>query len=190
MVLEDVSRMERLLTGVREISRIDSGGEESGGGTSAVGEGTPDVRQIVERVLQAFRLRATAPGFATLSGEPAPVRQCRRQRALQMVENLVDNAAGFSPEGGCVLVEVGTDGPFTLLRVSDEGPGLPEEHAGRIFDRFFSFRPGEDKGAHAGLGLAIVKSIAESCGGSVRAFNLPAGGACFEVRVPPSYSRR
>ncbi len=71
-----------------------------------------------------------------------------------------------------------------LLRVSDDGPGIPAEHAERIFDRFFSFRPGEDRAHHAGLGLAIVKSIATSHGGSVRAFNLPEGGACFEVTVP------
>jgi signal transduction histidine kinase len=51
------------------------------------------------------------------------------------------------------------------------------------------FRPGEDKGEHAGLGLSIVKSIAESHGGSVRAFNREQGGASFEVRLP-GYSSR
>ena len=189
IALGDVSRMERLLEGVRDISRIDSGGSVRGGAAAPDAE-TPDVRQIVERVLQGFRMRVDGARVLYAVEGPGQGAAVPPQRFLQMVENLVDNAAGFSPKGGRVLVEVGTDGPFTLLRVSDQGPGLPEEHAQRIFDRFFSFRPGEDKGAHAGLGLAIVKSIAESHGGSVRAFNLPSGGACFEVRVPPSYSRR
>ena len=79
---------------------------------------------------------------------------------------------------------VGREGGFVVIHVSDEGPGFPEEHRSRIFDRFFTFRPGEEKGSHAGLGLSIVKSIAESHGGAVGAANLPHGGACFEVRLP------
>jgi signal transduction histidine kinase len=54
----------------------------------------------------------------------------------------------------------------------------------RIFDRFFSDRPGSSAGSHAGLGLAIVRSIVENSGGSVTAENLPRGGACFLVRLP------
>jgi two-component system sensor histidine kinase ChvG len=100
------------------------------------------------------------------------------------VENLVDNAAGFSPPGGTVRVSVERAAGFVVIRVCDDGPGIPAEHRGRIFDRFFSFRPGEEKGVHAGLGLAIVKAIAEGHGGAVRADNRDAGGACFEVRLP------
>jgi len=144
MVLEDVSRMERLLTGVREISRIDSG--------TADGEG-------VSAWLPPGRLE-------------------------QAVENLVDNAAGFSPPGGVVGISVGKDAGWAVLRVSDDGPGILREHRDRIYDRFFSFRPNEKKGAHAGLGLSIVKAIAESHGGSVAVLDPQRGGACFEVRFP------
>ncbi|HVO40460.1 MAG TPA: ATP-binding protein [Spirochaetia bacterium] len=183
MALSDVNRMERLLDGVRDISRIDSGdgGGEAGG---AAPETTADVCQIAERVLEAFRMRMDGGRVRfSLLGRSVPAA-VTPQRIQQLIENLVDNAAGFTREGGRVLVEVRSEGPMTLLRVSDEGPGIPAEHAERIFDRFFSFRPGEDRARHAGLGLAIVKSIATGHGGSVRAFNLPERGACFEVRVP------
>jgi signal transduction histidine kinase len=105
-------------------------------------------------------------------------------RLEQVVENLVDNAAGFSPPRGVVRISVGKDAGWVVLRVSDEGPGVLPEHRERIFDRFFSFRPNEEKSAHAGLGLSIVKAIAESHGGSVSVLEQQRGGAVFEVRFP------
>ena len=198
MVLEDVSRLERLLTGVREISRIDSG--------SADGEGaaTVDVKEIAARVVGSARRRGNG-GEVTfvVDGEGASA-WIPPGRLEQVVENLVDNAVSFSPAGGTVRVTVGKDNGFAVLRVADEGPGVPRENRDRIFDRFFSFRPREKKSAHAGLGLSIVKAIAESHGGAVALADQPAAekngekaggqagggtGACFEVRLPSSASR-
>ncbi|MGA2976655.1 MAG: ATP-binding protein [Spirochaetia bacterium] len=178
MVLEDVRRLERLLTGVREISRIDSGAVEQGAEESA------DAREIAGRVIEAARRRSNGrPVSFVIEGESARA-WVPPERLEQVVENLVDNAAGFSPPGGTVRVSVERAAGFVVIRVCDDGPGIPAEHRGRIFDRFFSFRPGEEKGVHAGLGLAIVKAIAEGHGGAVRADNRDAGGACFEVRLP------
>ncbi len=184
MAMGDVNRMERLLSGVREISLIDSDG--NGGRPAGSADDPPvtdDVRLIAERVIGARRIRNPSAVAFRLEGlrraAAAPPR-----RVIQVLENLIDNAVSFSPPGGCLLVEIAADGRWTILRVSDEGPGIPVEHLDRIFERFFSFRPGEEKGDHAGLGLAIVKSIAEGCGGAVRGINRPGGGACFEVRLP------
>ena len=178
MVLEDVSRMERLLTGVREISRIDSGSVDGESNTAV------DVKEIAERVVNAARRRPSGTSVTfVVEGDGATV-WLPPGRLEQVVENLVDNAAGFSPPGGVVRVWVGKADGFAVLRVRDDGPGIPPEHRERIFDRFFSFRPHEKKGAHAGLGLSIVKAIAESHGGTVVADNLPDRGASIEVRFP------
>ncbi|HUI72452.1 MAG TPA: ATP-binding protein [Spirochaetia bacterium] len=182
MALDDVSRMERLLSGVREISRIDAGTEDEGFSITA------DLRLLAERAVAAQRLREHQEVRFRVAG-PHVGAVIPPQRALQVLDNLIDNALSFSPAGGEVRIEVSEEAQQTRIRVSDEGPGILPEHAERIFERFFSFRPGEENGHHAGLGLAIVKSIAESCGGSVRAFNRPARGACVEVRLP-AYSRR
>ncbi len=186
MAMGDISRMEKLLTGVREISRIDSGVDGDAGDECGT---TDSIKLIAERAVSAQRLRSAREVNVCVRGQAGVGAAVSPHRVLQIVENLIDNAEGFSPPGGSLLVEVGADGAQALIRVSDEGPGIPAEHAGRIFDRFFSFRPGEDKGEHAGLGLSIVKSIAESHGGSVRAFNRERGGASFEVRLP-GYSSR
>ncbi len=188
MALTDVNRMERLISGVREISRIDSGAEDGSPGQRADVPVTEDVRLMAERVIGNLSPRVPRAVSFFVEG-PHVGAAVSPQRVAQILQNLLDNALSFSPAGGRLLLEVQADGRATLLRVSDEGPGIPPEHMGRIFDRFFSFRPGEEKGEHAGLGLSIVKSIAEGHGGSVRAFNLAGGGACFEVRLP-AYSSR
>ena len=178
MVLEDVSRMERLLTGVREISRIDSGSVD-GEKDAAV-----DVKEIALRVVSAARRRSNGSSVTfVVDGEGASA-WLPPGRLEQVVENLVDNASGFSPPGGEVRVSIAKADGFAILRVRDQGPGIPREHTERIFDRFFSFRPQEKKGAHAGLGLSIVKAIAESHGGTVAVSTPPDGGASFEVRLP------
>jgi two-component system, OmpR family, sensor histidine kinase ChvG len=190
MVLEDVSRLERLLTGVREISRIDSGAAEAEGGRAV------DVKEIAARVVSSARRRGNGGEVTFVVEGEGAAAWIPPGRLEQVVENLVDNAVSFSPAGGVVKVTVGKDDGFAVLRVSDQGPGVPSENRGRIFDRFFSFRPGEKKGTHAGLGLSIVKAIAESHGGAVGLADPPpaspqgsagtACGACFVVRLPSS----
>ncbi len=177
MVIEDVSRMEKLLAGVREISRIDSGAADEGP------QSPVDVREIARRVVDSSRMRSNGKGL-TYTVEGGVVVQIPPGRLQQVLENLLDNAAGFSPDGGAVRVSLLREGGSAVIRVFDDGPGIPKEHLERIFDRFFSFRPGEEKGAHSGLGLSIVKAIAESYGGCVVVSNLPERGACFEVRLP------
>jgi len=193
MVLEDVSRLERLLTGVREISRIDSGTAD------AEGPAAVDVKEIASRVVGSARRRAAAGEVSfVVDGEGAPA-WVPPGRLEQVVENLVDNAVSFSPAGGVVRVTVASEDGFAVIHVSDDGPGVPPENRDRIFDRFFSFRPQEKKGTHAGLGLSIVKAIAEIHGGAVVLAPGSQGGsqggrgqstgACFEVRLPSSSPR-
>ena len=90
-------------------------------------------------------------------------------------------------------IDLSRAGDEALIRVRDRGSGLPPEHMGQIFERFFSYspagrrddaacRPADD---HSGLGLSIVKSVVEGYGGGVSARNRGGGGgACFEVRLP------
>lgn len=75
------------------------------------------------------------------------------------------------------------DDRSVFVRVRDRGPGIPEENLSRLFDRFFTYRPAEQR-RHTGLGLSIVKTIVEAYGGTVSASNDPDGGALFEVRLP------
>ena len=184
MVQKEVARMEGLLSGVREITEIDAQLESEKIRTVAL-DGL--LREIVEgRCLRAdnpIEIKLDAPL------EPVLVR-ASPERLTQVFENLLDNAASFSPAGGTVEVrltrENGSGVGSCLVVVDDRGPGIPETHLDRIFDRFFRYRPDDpaSRNGHTGLGLAIVKAIVDGYGGSIAARNRPDGGARFEVRLP------
>jgi two-component system sensor histidine kinase ChvG len=186
LVENEVARMEKLLSGVREISRIDAHlAEET--------RELVDLRKLAEQVIAAFRLRGLAGRRLVLSAPDEPLQACLSpERLCQVLENLLDNGLSFSADGEAVRLVLTREDAEACLRVEDRGPGLPPEHLERIFDRFFSYSPpgrreeagGRSGTRHSGLGLSIVKAVAEGYGGSVSAGNRPGGGACFEVRLP------
>jgi signal transduction histidine kinase len=99
-------------------------------------------------------------------------------------ENLVENAASLSPAGSLIEVDSQRAAGEVVVTVADRGPGIPEAHMHRIFERFFSYRPDTDRRAHMGLGLPIARAVVEGHGGRITARNRPGGGAEFEVRLP------
>ena len=106
-------------------------------------------------------------------------------RLRQVTSNLMSNALEHTPRATPVHVTVRRDGEQAVLEVADEGPGLDEEHAAKVFDRFFRVDPARarDNGG-AGLGLAIVAAIVGAHGGSVSVDTAPGKGARFTVRLP------
>jgi len=205
LAAREVSRMEHIVTGTREISVIDSLIEQEE-------RDVVDIGDLTRRVLDGFRIRGNPKGMEYLArmpgGSEAPLRVAASpQRMTQVLENLVDNAAGFSPPGGRITVSIDREGPSVVIRVEDQGPGIPEEDLEAVFGRFFSRREGAgpseaahagpsasaasaaSEGSHLGLGLSIVRVIVEGYGGQVRASNMrgPDGritGARLEVRLP------
>jgi hypothetical protein len=105
-------------------------------------------------------------------------------RLRQVIDNLVDNAVRYAPEGStvAVTVRVGVAGEV-VLEVFDEGPGFPADFLPRAFDRFARAEAGRTDGTGTGLGLAIVAAIVDAHGGTVSADNRPAGGAVVRVEL-------
>jgi two-component system sensor histidine kinase TctE len=114
-------------------------------------------------------------GPATMRGQSLLVRE--------LIGNLVDNALRYAPRG-TITVRVARPGPaFVSLVVEDDGPGIPPEERGRVFDRFYRIRGTQGDGA--GLGLAIVREIARRHGGTVSLADGAGGkGLRVEVRFP------
>jgi signal transduction histidine kinase len=111
-----------------------------------------------------------------------PLVQCDRDRALQVLSNLVGNALAVSPRETAVQLEARHEGNFTLFSVSDRGPGVAPPLLERVFERAWH----QTTGAHAGfgLGLFIVKGLVEAHGGRVWAEQHLGGGATFCFTLP------
>ena len=101
-----------------------------------------------------------------------------------MLFNLLDNAYRFSPSGGVVTVRAVRQNGSCEVTVEDDGPGIPAEHLGRVFERFYrvdTARSRDDGGT--GIGLAIAKSVVEAHGGSIWADSVERG-ARFRFVLP------
>ncbi|QXQ10821.1 ATP-binding protein [Paeniglutamicibacter sp. Y32M11] len=135
-----------------------------------------------DRKVRLMGLDGGAPQPAPTSGDEARLRQ--------VVANLMTNALRYTPEGTDIEIAVGVkpviDGRSdAVLEIRDHGPGISEEDAGRIFERFYrsdSSRQRETGGT--GLGLAIVAAIAAQHDGSIRLSETAGGGATMSIHLP------
>jgi two-component system, OmpR family, sensor histidine kinase ChvG len=108
-------------------------------------------------------------------------------RLARAIDNVIDNAVSFSPPGGLVEIAATHVGDKVLIRIDDEGPGVPPEAREAIFNRFHSIRPdSEDFGRHSGLGLAIATAIVEGHDGKIRVYDRDdaPSGARFIISLP------
>jgi len=177
LIQREVARTEHLLAGVREVTRLDAGAWPEPAEPLELGV-------LLEGVAEGFRARGeTRIEVERLEDElrvEAPIDGLTRA-----FENVVDNALGFSPPDAAVRVVLDREGDAARVRVIDRGPGIPPEHRERVFDRFFSYRPGgSPRDRHTGLGLAIVRAQVENAGGAVTAAEEADGGTVFEIRLP------
>jgi len=187
IILDDVERLDRLITDISDASRLDA---ELG-------------RLEVEPIDIGAMLEALADLHQSTRTEGAPhllLELTDRGRALivpgietrlsQVFRNLIANAVSFSPPSGEIRVTARHDGRAVLITIEDEGPGIPDDKLTAIFDRFYTERPaGEKFGTHSGLGLSISKQIIEAHRGMIWAENRKdasgAGtGARFCIRLP------
>ena len=178
MLTRDVDRLERLVSGVRELARVDAqlAHEEVA---------TVDVSVLLDELVNGFQQRDPRVRFASRTRPLGAYVRASPDRLAQVVENLLDNATSFAPIDSIVEVSITSEGATCVVSVEDRGPGFPPGHVERVFDRFFSYRPEEGgRREHTGLGLSIARAIVEGYGGSIRVSNRQGGGASVEVRLP------
>lgn len=106
-------------------------------------------------------------------------------RVEQILTNLISNARNFSPKGGRITILMENSDGKAIIRIQDEGPGIPEQSLARIFDRFYRVESSRsrDRGG-SGLGLAIARQLAIAQKGNLQAANRKEGGAEFILTLP------
>jgi two-component system, OmpR family, phosphate regulon sensor histidine kinase PhoR len=180
VILANARRMHRLVDGLLDLSKI-----ESGGWHPAV---EPlDGAAVVRETWGLFAERATAqkisfvPQFdgkaGTLQADPDALRQ--------ILTNLFDNALRYTQPGGRITVKLAPDEGGVRLSVGDNGSGITSEHLPRIFERFYRADPARSREeGGTGLGLAIVKHLVEAHGGSVEAQSQWGQGTTISIWFP------
>jgi two-component system sensor histidine kinase MtrB len=166
-----VTRFERLLLDLLDISRFDAGTEQ------LALEDTEPARLV------AAAVERLGYGDVPVVVDPSTPRTFRldRRRLERILGNLLENAQQHA--GGAVRVAVRGTGDGLQLAVDDAGPGVPAQERTRVFDRFHRL-DGRGAPAGTGLGLAIVAEHCELHGGTVRVEDADAGGARFVVEIP------
>jgi two-component system sensor histidine kinase ChvG len=187
IILDDVERLDRLITDISDASRLDA----------ELGrlEVTPiDIAAMLEALADLHESTRTegAPHLVLeLTDRNRPfIVSGIETRLSQVFRNLIANAVSFSPPLGEIRLTARHDGRAVLVTVEDQGPGIPDDKLTAIFDRFYTERPpGEKFGTHSGLGLSISKQIVDAHQGMIWAENRrdvtgAAMGARFCIRLP------
>ncbi|MPN58552.1 Sensor histidine kinase WalK [bioreactor metagenome] len=106
-------------------------------------------------------------------------------KLTQVVYNIMDNAIKYTPEGGLIRVRLNRSGRDAILRVSDNGPGIPKADQPHIFDRFYRVDKARSRDTGGtGLGLSIVNQLVLMHGGSVSVQSEEGHGSTFTVELP------
>jgi signal transduction histidine kinase len=186
MIIKSSGNLQGMITDLLDLSQIESG--------RLILDIEPlDIRREAEDLLRSIQPLLEREGLTSRLIVDAVETTVRgdRTRIWQILNNIVSNAVRHSPGGGTIEMRI-DDTPVEeadgrrMLRISvlDQGPGISEEGAARLFEPFYS-RPAGAKGKRgAGLGLAIVKQLVELHGGSVSLRSSPAGGAVITFTLP------
>ena len=180
---DDVGRLDRLISDISEAARTDA--ELSRSAFEPV-----DLGNLIEQIVASWESRRETGNarlaFARPRRESAVVLG-NPDRLARAIDNIIDNAISFSPADGLVEIAAARVGDDILIRIDDEGPGVPPEAREAIFNRFHSERPeGEDFGRHSGLGLAIARAIVQGHNGEIDVQDRDDAptGARFTIRLP------
>jgi len=148
-----------------------------------------DLSRVLGRLLQAHA-DVFVERHLRLKGHIAPgvMIHANEEMVETVIENLLDNAVSFSPEGESVGVRLEAGDGVAELMIGDNGPGVPTENLARIFDRYFSQRTppdgAETQDTHFGIGLWIARRNVEALGGTIDAENRRPSGLLMRVRFP------
>ena len=150
-----------------------------------------DLQELTQELLHTLepRLRLKALHVVEVGAPDTrqrPVVKGDRFLISQALANLLDNAIDFSPPGGTLAVNIRPSPRAVEWSVQDDGPGVPDYAADKIFDRFYSLPRADTREKSSGLGLCLVKEVSELHGGTVQLTNVSSSGGCHACWTLPT----
>ena len=186
IILDDVQRLDRLITDISDYTRLDAELGRERRKPVNLGDMLTTLADIHRTADGADAPRIDIDIAAGANIEISVVES----RIAQVLQNLIANAVSFSPPGGVIHIKLTRKDDILAVCIGDDGPGIPDGKLDAVFERFYSQRPaGEKFGTHSGLGLSISKQIVEAHDGTIEASNRTDAdaktiGARFTVRLP------
>lgn len=182
-VVDESERLNRFIANLLDMTRIESGAMQPNKSLHYLGDIVGSALKRAAKILQHHRVETDiAADLPMLKLDPVLFEQ--------VLFNLLDNAAKYAPEGSLVYIQGQAEQGDIVLRISDEGAGIPAGDETRIFDSFYRVRKTDQVRAGTGLGLAICKGFTEAMGGTITAANRSdhggRSGAVFTIRLPLS----
>jgi two-component system sensor histidine kinase KdpD len=176
---EEADHLNHLVGNLLDISRIEGGSLKPQMSWHEFGTLVEDVVDRLRPVTRERRLHVNVPNdLPALRLDPVEIGQ--------VLYNLVENAAKYSPPDTEIAVDARRDGGVVRVQVSDRGPGIPAASLPYLFEPFYRVIDGKPRPQGLGLGLAIVKGLVEAHGGRVWAENRAGSGARFTFTLPVS----
>ncbi len=178
IILESVNRMEKLLTGVRELTSIDNFIEHESTQKT-------DLNRMCSMVTEGCKLHFQNISFADRTNKTIYV-SADPDKLARALDNIIQNAVSFSSPQMEIIVTLSAKGNNAFISIEDSAGGIADDIRDKIFNRFFSYRPQNEEKSHTGLGLSIVKAIIEAYNGIISVKNNSHNGATFKITLPVS----
>ena len=176
-IFNDADRVNRLIGDMLDLDRMESG-------RMSIRTADVDINEVLS---DAIARAGSSPSvdFKSDLDPRLPIVVGDRDRLVQVVSNLVNNAVKYSPDGGTVTLSTRSEGDFALVSVTDTGVGIPPDEIGHVFERFRRVRSGAAQSIPGtGLGLTIVKQIVEMHGGKIWVESAVGHGSAFHFTLP------
>ncbi len=178
----NAERLRRLVTDLLDLSRLEAG-------ALRMELAWADFRDILDDLRPNLQVLAGTRNLVIQHSDSLPLVKCDSERIGQVILNLVENAAKFSPPDSNLVVGVERYEGGIRCGVLDEGEGIPQEFQHRVFERFYQVEDASYRQqGGTGLGLAICKSIMDAHGGSISVESTVGQGSIFYFTVPSSPS--
>jgi PAS domain S-box-containing protein len=177
-IFNDADRINRLIGDMLDLDRMESG-------RMSMRSGDVDINEVLTEAMARAGTGLTQVEFKSDLDPRLPIVMGDRDRLIQVVSNLVNNAIKYSPDGGTVTLSTRSEGGYALVSVADTGLGIPPDEIGHVFERFRRVRSGAAQSIPGtGLGLTIVKQIVEMHGGKIWVESAVGHGSAFHFTVP------
>jgi two-component system, OmpR family, sensor histidine kinase KdpD len=175
---EEAERLNRFVSNLLDMMRLESG-------ALSVRRDVIDIADVIASAVHRAKPIVGDHEIKTEIGTDIPMLRLDGMLCEQVLFNLLDNAAKYSPNGGRITIGARNTPSHVLIEVSDEGEGVPDADLDRVFDKFYRVKGGDRGGTGTGLGLTICRGFIEAQGGTINARNrTDREGAVFTISLP------